>query len=128
MNAIPIPGDVRRFILQCIPSVPFLEALLLLRDSAGAPWTAEQLAQRLYLGAGAAQALLHALERAGIAAAGAPQGQWRYAPQTPELAAMLDKLAVVYARQLIDVSTLIHSRSHRKAQVFADAFIWRKDR
>jgi predicted transcriptional regulator len=129
MNSTLIPGDVRRFILHCIPSVPFLEALLLLREDAAQQWTVQQLAQRLYLADAAAQALLRALEQAGMASAVTPgEGPWHYAPRTPDLAHILDKLAQVYARQLVDVSTLIHLKSNRKAQLFADAFVWRKDR
>lgn len=129
MNSTLIPGDVRRFVLHCIPSVPFLEAVLLLREAALQDWTTRQVAQRLYLPDGAAATLLCELERAGMASAAvAGQGPWRYAPRAPELARMLDRLAQVYARQLVDVSTLIHLKSHRKAQLFADAFIWRKER
>jgi hypothetical protein len=40
---------------------------------------------------------------------------------------MLDRLAGIYARNLVDVTNLIHSKTSRKAQQFADAFKWRKD-
>ena len=44
-----IPDEVRRFLLGAIPSVPHLEALLLVRAEAVEPWTAALLARRLYI-------------------------------------------------------------------------------
>lgn len=123
-----IPDDVRRFILQCIPSVPYLEAVLLVREHSQAGWSAAQLAQRLYLSEEAAARLLLDMQRAGIARADGPDpAAYRYAPGSVDLGQILDRLAQVYASHLIDVSQLIHSKSHRKAQLFADAFIWKKE-
>jgi Mn-dependent DtxR family transcriptional regulator len=117
-----IPDDLRRFIVQCIPSVPFLEAILLLRENRHG-WDAPALAARLYLRDDAAAALLAELERAGLAAR--DDGGYAYAPRGEHLAAAVDALADVYRRHLVEVATLIHSKSHRKAQAFADAFVWR---
>lgn len=122
-----IPDDIRRFIVQCIPSVPFLEALLLLRDGGQRDWDSTQLAMRLYLDTAAAAELLERLERTGLLSrdASAPP-RYRYAPRTAQLADMAGELAVVYAQNLVEVSTLIHLKSNRKAHVFADAFVLRK--
>lgn len=125
MTESPIPDDVRRFVQHCIPSVPFLEAVLLMRETPQQAWDSAQLAGRLYLGITAAAKLLLRLQRADIVAADG--ASYRYQPGTPELGQILDRLAQVYASQLVEVSTLIHSKPHRKAQLFADAFIWRKD-
>jgi hypothetical protein len=43
-----VPEDLKRFILTSIPSIPFLEALLLLR-AARRDWAVEEIAHRLYL-------------------------------------------------------------------------------
>lgn len=129
MNSAQIPSDVRRFIQQCIPSVPFLEAVLLLRESGGSNWTTQQLAHRLYQSVPATEILLRTLTESGLAeGTTSEQATWRYAPRSSELAQMLDKLALAYARHLVEVSNLIHLKSTRKAQLFADAFRWRKDR
>lgn len=45
----PIPEDVRRFILTSIISVPYLEALLLLRNAPNQWWESATVAQRLYI-------------------------------------------------------------------------------
>jgi len=122
-----IPDDIRRFIVQCIPSVPFLEALLLLRESGQKEWDSAQLAQRLYLDTPAAAALLAQLARAGLLSLAEPRApRYVYAPRTPQLAALVGQLATVYGQNLVEVSTLIHLKTNRKAQLFADAFVWRK--
>ena len=129
MNTPSIPEDVRRFVLTSVPSVPFLEALLLLRVDPACQWDGRTLASRLYIRERVAQDLLDALCTAGMAApCPAPaQSQVCYAPASALLRARIDALAEVYARQLVDVTHLIHSSLDRKAQQFADAFRLRKD-
>lgn len=127
MSRPELPADLRRFILTSIPSVPYLEALLLLRAEPSRPWNAGALARRLYLGEPAAAALLAALADAGIAAVQAEPPGHLYRPANPELAAMLDRLAAFYAADLVAVTDLIHMRVDKRAQQFADAFRWRKD-
>ena len=122
-----IPDDVRRFILTSIPSVPYLEAILLLQREAGAAWNAAQLARRLYLPEAQTAQLLQTLEAAGVAAKDpAVQNGWRYQP-APDLSAMLERLAQHYSADLFAVTTLIHSSLDKRAYQFADAFRWRKD-
>lgn len=122
-----IPDDVRRFILMAVPSVPYLEAVLLMRRAGPASWGTAELARGLYLNDKAAAALLEQLLAAGVSAADpARAGNCLYAPSA-ELAAMIDRVAEVYASNLIGVSTLIHSTTGKKAQHFADAFRFRKD-
>ena len=40
---------------------------------------------------------------------------------------MIDRLAEVYYQHLVEVTNLIHSKTSKKAQQFADAFKWRKE-
>ena len=125
---MPIPDDVRRFVVAHVASVPQLEALLLLKAAPEA-WTAERAAARLYLSEAAVAPLLEQLEATGLVAREGPAEQpaWRYAPQTSELDALCARLEDAYARHLVVVTRLIHSRGDRSAQRFADAFKWRKD-
>ena len=124
----PIPEDLRRFVLTGIPSVPFLEALLLLRGDPGRSWLAPDVARRLYVRERDAQALLDRLCLSGMARrCGDDDRAICYDPATPALAELIDRLAELYARQLVQVTTLIHSTLDRKAQQFANAFTWRKD-
>lgn len=123
-----LTDDMRRFILTSIPSVPYLEAILLLRTEPAAPWDAQRVARRLYVGEKQAGELLLSLADAGIALAEDPAaGPYRYQPTTTELGELLDQLAQVYAADLVGVTRLIHSRIDKRAQQFADAFRLRKD-
>lgn len=129
MDNPSIPEDLRRFVLTSIPSVPFLEALLLMRADPAQAWRRDTLARRLYVREKMAEGLLADLCTAGIAVhchdAGADS--YRYAPADPGLRERIDRLADAYATHLVEVTHLIHSSLDRKAQQFADAFKWRKD-
>ncbi|MGN6388514.1 MAG: hypothetical protein ACTHL1_03315 [Burkholderiaceae bacterium] len=123
-----IPDDVRRFILTSIASVPYLEALLLARDVPERDWEAKSLAQRLYIGEPAAAELLTTMHAANLLTRlDGETPLYRYHPESDALREIVDRVAMSYARNLIDVTNLIHSNSGRKAQQFADAFKWRKD-
>ena len=122
-----IPEDIRRFVLTSIPSVPHLEALLLLRGTPGV-WSTAALAERLYLGEKQAIGLLDDLCSSGMAVASDAQPPgYCYQPGSELLRATIDSLAEFYSRHLVEVTHLIHSKHDRKAQQFADAFKWRKD-
>ncbi|MDQ2988654.1 MAG: hypothetical protein M3R60_06090 [Pseudomonadota bacterium] len=130
MSAPPIPDDVQRFVLLAIPSVPYLEALLLMRSAPHRRWNSSQVAQRLYLSDKVGAALLAELHAAGVADADANDaaaGNYQYQPQSDELTALIDRLAIIYAKNLVGVSTLIHSKMNKKAQRFVDAFVLRKE-
>jgi len=128
MHRPPIPDDIIRFILLCIPSVPYLEAMLLLRSNSNLRWDCSQVAQRLYLSESAAQTLLSELHAGGMLEIVDPAlALYRYQPKSDDLRCIIDQLADMYAKNLIGVTNLIHSKMNKKAQQFADAFIWRKD-
>lgn len=125
MTTITIAPELRRFILTSIPSVPHLEALLLLRNAPDTSWTSALLAERLYLGEKNAANLLLELASSGIAAA-EPSG-YRYQPRSAELRSRIDQLALAYSNHLLEVTHLIHSKVDRKAHQFSEAFKLRKD-
>jgi hypothetical protein len=121
-----LPADLRRFILTSIPSVPYLEAVLLLRADPAQAWGAPQLARRLYVPEQTGVELVGLLRASGIALDSGSPGMVRYAP-VAELEALVDSLAAAYAQDLVAVTRLIHSRIDRRAQQFADAFRFRKE-
>jgi DNA-binding MarR family transcriptional regulator len=118
-----IPDEVRRFILTSVPSVPYLEAMLLLREQPGRDWNASTLATRLYLPPERVAALLQELAEAGFVTSSGSEN-WRWQP-APEAGMLVDQLASVYSENLLGVTELIHSREERRAHQFADAFRWR---
>ena len=121
-----VPADVRRFILTSVPSVPFLEAVLLLRGEPSQGWDGSLLARRLYVPERTANELMAQLAQSGITGAAAEGAEVRYAP-LPELADLLDRVAAAYAADLVAITDLIHSRNDKRAQRFADAFRFRKE-
>lgn len=122
-----IPEDLRRFILTSIPSVPFLEALLVYREARGEALPPTQVNRRLYISERAAAEVIEQLVASRfVAPAGDPAVGHRFAPE-PGPAAMIETLAEYYRSHLVDVTALIHSRTGRMAQQFADAFKLRKD-
>jgi len=126
----PIPDDIRRFVLTSIPSVPHLEALLLLRAGEAEFWSAAMVAERLYIGEKVALGVMRDLCRAGMSEPRELPGglfQYRYQPASDAMRALIDQLAVLYGSHLLEVTYLIHSALERKAHMFADAFKWRKD-
>jgi hypothetical protein len=120
----PIPDDIRRFVLTSVPSVPYLEAMLLLRSGERPAWTPEDVARRLYVPQQSADELLRQLSEAGFVTT-SPPGQVRWQP--PEtLRGLVDELARLYSEELVAVTELIHTRQERRARQFADAFVLRK--
>lgn len=129
MGQVPIPENVKRFVLLAIPSVPYLEAIILLRGEPHKSWDSREIAQRLYLNDGSGQALLTELKLGGIVVddEDAPS-LYRYQPRTGDLQQMIDLLADIYPKNLVEITNLIHSKLNRKARQFADAFLLRKDK
>jgi hypothetical protein len=124
----PIPDDVRRFILASIPSVPFVEAMLIFMSRPGTSIETREIARRLYIRESAAAEIVAQLHAALIVEPATPEpAAHRFAPASPALADMLGRVAAHYSKDLIGVTDLIHSRASRKAQVFADAFKLRRD-
>lgn len=118
-----IPQDVSDFLLKTIASIAELEALLLMRREMTS-WTAETLAQRLYVSPAEAELVLRALMSLGFVIE--DEQSFRYECTTPDLDLMVEKTAEVYARQLIPVTKLIHDHG-RRIRRFADAFRLRRD-
>lgn len=127
MPVEPIPEELRRFILTSVPSVPFVEALLVYRGAGGTPVALETVASRLYIGEKAAAEIVEQLAAARVVARAADEPGYRFQPATPELATVIEQLGFFYRTQLVEVTNVIHSRTLRRAHQFADAFKLRKD-
>jgi hypothetical protein len=110
-----IPEDVRRFILLNIPSVPHLEALLLLRNLPMQPCSGRTVAQRLYISEMRALDVLAHLRGIGLLSRAANDScSYLYAPVNDDLRRLVDSLAGTYAKILIGISNLIHSAAEKK--------------
>lgn len=121
-----IPDAVRRFVLMAIPTVPFLEALLLMQEVPQTGWDAHALARRLYMSERASAAILRELQEAGFITEDR-SGMFHYSPSSDELRELVIAVKDAYARNLVGMTNLIHAKTNRKALQFADAFKLRKD-
>lgn len=126
MSAAPhISDDLKRFITTHIDSISHIEALLLLRESYPKAWSAQTLADRIYVHERLAGAVLTRLRDDGLASLG-PDG-YCFGCDTPQKEVLVKWLAEAYRTYLIPVTNLIHNKPPR-IQEFADAFRLRRDR
>jgi DNA-binding IclR family transcriptional regulator len=131
MHTAPsLPADIRRLILTSIPSVPFLEALLLLYRSPGKRMSAGDVARQLYIPEAETAQLLDAMAAAGFCRLqdDSEARTYRFERDGEKHAALIDSLAQCYATHLVEVTHLIHDKTQRDGTRFADAFKLRKDR
>ena len=126
MSTDKLTDDLRIFILS-IPSIPYLEAILLFKGSPLQPWEPEAIGRRLYLAKDQVKVILRKLctERICSTVPGRP-GHYIYQPESPELDDLINRLLNFYAHNLIEVTHLIHANTSQKnVQQYADAFKWR---
>jgi len=129
MNRDSIPNDIKQFILESIESVAYLEALLLLRSKPDALWSSGAVANRLYIDQQQTAELLARLDADGFVTLGGEDDPvYRYQPATAHLQQMVDSLAEFYAKHLVPITNLIHSKPKNRVQEFADAFKLRRDK
>lgn len=124
-----LTDDLRDFILS-IPSIPYLEAILLLKGPPVRPWASETIGKRLYLAKDQVGIILRKLCAAHICSTVSNQpDQYIYQPESAELDDLICRLITFYAHNLIEVTNLIHANSSQmNVQQYADAFKWRGSR
>jgi len=120
-----VPDVVREFIIKRIDSIAQIEALLLIRSSPQAEWSAAQIAARLYVSEAEAADALDRLCAADLLRS--LDGKYRLEGIPSQHAALIDQLLAVYTQHLIPVTDIVHSKPRRIGS-FADAFRFRKDR
>ena len=122
-----ISEHIKRFILTSIDSVPHLEAVLLMRYDQEMNWDAKIIAQKLYISPKKAQEILDELCASNFIKRDTPS-TYCYEPNSFELKNILDDVADIYAKNLIEVTKLIHSKTDKQAQQFGDAFKWQTEK
>lgn len=128
MRKLEISDDVRRFVLTSVPSVPFMEAMLVFRARRGERLTTSNIGERLYMSEEGAAGIVAQLVAARIIRpAETDRASHQFAPESDELAEVLDRVASCYSSNLIEMTDLIHAKTGRNARRFADAFRLRKD-
>lgn len=123
-----LSSDIRRFVLS-LPSIPYLEAIMLLHQYPGSVWGQQTVAQRLYVPPSLAKCILMDLTTTGIChPVDGHADQYIYEPEPESLRKLIEDLIAVYAKHLIEITNLIHDNNNKSnsAKLFADAFVWRK--
>lgn len=125
----PGQNEVDQFILSRIESVPHLEALLLVWRSKPKTWSAEQLAQWLYVKPALVRDIVDDLVRKRLLVAGpSSPDQYGYASEPEQQDHLIQAVQQTYQRELVRISNLIHSKPSAAVREFARAFRFTKER
>jgi hypothetical protein len=122
-----IQSRVDEFILDEIESVPHLEALLLVWNQRPRQWTADDMGRFLYVKPDVADRILNDLAQRNLIATQGSPTKFFYdsSSQQDELLAAVD---ATYRREVVRISTLIHSKASAAVREFARAFRFTKDK
>jgi hypothetical protein len=119
---------IDRFIVDEIDSVPQLEALLLFWNNRPKVWSGESMAGALYVSYEVSRDILrHLAQRHLIAEMQGAAGEFALQADSEEEQQLLASLDVVYRRELVRVSNMIHSKASRGVRDFASAFRLKKE-
>lgn len=115
--------EVDQFILDEIDSVPHLEALLLLWNSRPRTWPLDQLAHSLYISPDQTAGILRDLQTRELVTLENDQCSFNTRWPNPELIHAVDRF---WRRELIRISSLIHSKASPSVRQFARAFRFKR--
>lgn len=128
----PTPAEidqVLRFVTEEIDSVPELEALLLIWQTRPVLWRTTDLAKRLYIVSEQAQTLLKELSRKGlITVVPGEAGAYRYEPGSEQRDLLMAWTEAVYRKEVVRISTLIHTKPSSAVRDFARAFRFTREK
>mgnify|MGYP000997379488 CR=1 FL=1 len=126
------PEELRRRLARYFDTVPHLESLLLLWRSGAQPWSAVDIAARVYVPVDEAERILVDLCRHGLAmpvAAVTPETvtRYRYLADWDADGSRMAAVATTYARHLVRVTRHVHARASNGVREFARAFRLKKE-
>ena len=110
MKKNDIPPELCRFMQANIPSVPHMEALMLVRASAPSRWCPHSLSRRLYVPMAAAAGVLADLCRSGLLLREAASDAYFYQYRRDSLCDSVEQLAALHATNLVEITALIHTK------------------
>jgi hypothetical protein len=121
--------DVYEYILEKIDSVPHLEAVILLWNSRPVGWTSEELASRLYISTEKTAELLQDLIRQQFVQQipGMPP-RYSYVARNDDQNEWMIRVDAAYRREIVRISTMLHSKTSPSVREFARAFRFKKER
>jgi hypothetical protein len=120
-------SEVDRFLLERIETVPHLEALLLLWNSRPKTWSADALAEALYVSPDLTREILDDLVRKNLVALSASPATGYFYESEAARDRLTGLVDLAYRRELIRITRLIHSKPSAAIREFARAFRLRKE-
>lgn len=121
--------DVYEYILEKLDSVPHLEAIILLWNSRPVGWTAEELASRLYVPTERTSEIVQDLIRQQfVQQSPGPPPRFSYLPRSEEQNEWMFRVDTAYRREIVRISTMLHTKASASVREFARAFRFKKDR
>lgn len=122
-------SQVDQFINDQIDSVPHLEALLLVWNNRPKAWSVEEMARSLYVRPEMAEKILDTLAQKNLVARGGPNGQaFVYESRSEQMDRLLADVDATYRKELVRISSMIHSKASAAVRDFARAFRFVKDK
>ncbi len=119
----PERDEVDAFIRENIDTVPHLEALLLLWESRPRQWSETELTARLFVPSDTVRQIMRNLAVHGlISAKNAPEPVYGYRSRSAVGDRLVEAVALVYRRELVRISTMIHRKAPSAVREFARAF------
>ncbi|CAN5302172.1 hypothetical protein BH11PSE11_BH11PSE11_11170 [soil metagenome] len=118
MKRPTISRAVRKLVKTSIPSVPHLEALILIQASAGECWDADHLSSRLYIGHDECRAVLRDLYMSGFLRKEEKEDglNYRYSPLSDSVQEGVEQLAKAHGTNLRGITDLIHANARKYQQ------------
>jgi predicted transcriptional regulator len=121
--------QVDRFIIEQIDSVPQLEALLLLFNTQPKAWSTEEMASSLYVREDAAEKILDSLlQRNLITRDSKGPDVYFYSAVDEDRNRLLEVVDAIYRKEVVRLSSMIHSKGSAGVRDFARAFRIKKDK
>jgi predicted ArsR family transcriptional regulator len=127
-------GGTRRlqadlFIIERIDSVPHLEALLLLFNSQPKAWSIEEMANSLYVRSDVAARVLDSLLQRNLIAVDSHRPDvFFYRSEDDFQNRLVEAVDAIYRKEVVRISSLIHSKGSVGVRDFARAFRIKKDK
>jgi predicted ArsR family transcriptional regulator len=119
---------VDRFVLEQIDSVPHLEALLLLFNSRPKAWSIDEMAKSLYVRNEAASKIFDNLLHRNLIAMSPNQSDgFFYSADDEAQNKLLNDVDAIYRKEVVRISSMIHSKASAGVRDFARAFRLKKD-
>ncbi|HEY3706495.1 MAG TPA: hypothetical protein VGL22_15640 [Terracidiphilus sp.] len=122
-------ADPYEFIHENLDSVPHLEALILFWNSRPVGWTCDELASRLYIPSELVNGVIRDLVRLQLVQEQpGPPTRYSYSPRSDEQNELMRVVDDAYRRDLVRISTMLHSKASSPVREFARAFRFRKEK